>query len=422
MVVVIILVAAGGIIAVGNVKGWFSDEQERFAVAENVTGIVSVQRNGVSFELEKDDALEAGDKIVSNEKSEILIKSGGNSYKIAENSEVVLGQNDDGGYAMELTAGEVFAVLEKGKNFGNITAQERCITADGTVFSVNVQTGSMSVNVFEGEVTASKGENAAVADAGESISVVGEDMKVVGLDINSLNGFNLENAMEAGKNHKLCFSEEELNRVVDDRDSETEENGETEEPEVSGEEKKPSSGNGSGKEDESGSGKDSQDKSSSKKPEPGKSSDSGDKEQAEPSNKYDYSCTIEIRCDTILNNMESLNKGKEGYVPSNGVILKKINVGFNRGETVFDVLKRVCDSKGIQMEASWTPAYGSSYIEGINHIYEFDCGPQSGWVYKVNGWFPNYGCSAYKVSDGDSIVWLYTCQGYGADVGGSVNH
>ena len=96
MVVVIILVAAGGIIAVGNVKGWFSDEQERFAVAENVTGIVSVQRNGVSFELEKDDALEAGDKIVSNEKSEILIKSGGNSYKIAENSEVVLGQNDDG--------------------------------------------------------------------------------------------------------------------------------------------------------------------------------------------------------------------------------------------------------------------------------------------------------------------------------------
>ena len=38
-------------------------------------------------------------------------------------------------------------------------------------------------------------------------------------------------------------------------------------------------------------------------------------------------------------------------------------------------------------------------------------------MYKVNGWFPNYGCSSYTVSDGDNIVFCYTCNGLGADVG-----
>ena len=38
-------------------------------------------------------------------------------------------------------------------------------------------------------------------------------------------------------------------------------------------------------------------------------------------------------------------------------------------------------------------------------------------MYKVNGWFPNYGCSSYKLEDGDTIVWCYTCKGLGTDVG-----
>lgn len=39
-------------------------------------------------------------------------------------------------------------------------------------------------------------------------------------------------------------------------------------------------------------------------------------------------------------------------------------------------------------------------------------------MYKVNDWFPNYGCSACKVENGDDIVWCYTCKGFGKDVGG----
>ena len=61
--------------------------------------------------------------------------------------------------------------------------------------------------------------------------------------------------------------------------------------------------------------------------------------------------------------------------------------------------------------------YNSAYIEGINNLYEFDCGELSGWMYKVNGWFPNYGCSRYQLKEGDVIEWVYTCD-LGVDVGG----
>lgn len=131
----------------------------------------------------------------------------------------------------------------------------------------------------------------------------------------------------------------------------------------------------------------------------------------------DNVCTITIVCDTILDNIDRLNKEKAPFVPKDAVILPQTCVSFAEGDTVFDVLQKVCTAADIQLEYSWTPMYDSSYIEGINHLYEFDCGSQSGWMYKVNGWFPNYGCSAYTVENGDDIVWCYTCNGYGEDVG-----
>lgn len=93
-----------------------------------------------------------------------------------------------------------------------------------------------------------------------------------------------------------------------------------------------------------------------------------------------------------------------------------MTVSFSSGESVHDVLQRVCKDKGIHTESQYTPAYDSAYVEGINQLYEFDCGELSGWMYNVNGWFPNYGCSKYTVSNGDTINWVYTCD-LGKDVG-----
>ena len=131
----------------------------------------------------------------------------------------------------------------------------------------------------------------------------------------------------------------------------------------------------------------------------------------------DHVCTITIVCDTILDNTDNLNEEKAPFVPKDGTILPKTKVSFAEGDTVFEVLNKVCEAADIQIEYSYTPLYESYYIEGINHLYEFDCGPESGWMYKVDEWFPNYGCSAYKLKDGQDIVWCYTCNGLGADVG-----
>ncbi len=130
-----------------------------------------------------------------------------------------------------------------------------------------------------------------------------------------------------------------------------------------------------------------------------------------------YSCTISISCGTILDNKKWLDPEKEELVPEDGWILKPVKVTFYEGESVFNVLLRTCKQKKIHMEYRDTPIYNSAYIEGIHNLYEFDCGELSGWMYSVDGWFPNYGCSRYQLKDGEVIKWVYTCD-LGYDVGG----
>ena len=129
-----------------------------------------------------------------------------------------------------------------------------------------------------------------------------------------------------------------------------------------------------------------------------------------------YTCTLSISCGTILSNMDWLQEEKTELVPEDGWILKPTEVTFYEGESVFNVLQRVCKQQRIHMEFRNTPMYHSAYIEGIHNLYEFDCGEQSGWMYKVNDWFPNYGCSRYQLQEGDEICWVYTCD-LGHDVG-----
>lgn len=128
-------------------------------------------------------------------------------------------------------------------------------------------------------------------------------------------------------------------------------------------------------------------------------------------------CTFSVSCGTVLNNKDKLDPDVAETIPSDGWIISPVSMDFRSGESVFDVLKRVCSKENIHMEFSNNPAYDSAYIEGINNLYEFDCGANSGWMYKVNGTFPNYGCSKYKLKDGDTVEWVYTCN-LGYDVGG----
>ncbi len=130
----------------------------------------------------------------------------------------------------------------------------------------------------------------------------------------------------------------------------------------------------------------------------------------------EMTCVLSVRCDTILENIDWLDSEKVELVPEDGVIFKKQTVTFYEGESVFNILLREMKKNKIHMEFVNTPIYNSVYIEGINNLYEFDCGELSGWVYKVNEWFPNYGCSRYQLKQDDVVEWVYTCD-LGIDVG-----
>lgn len=129
----------------------------------------------------------------------------------------------------------------------------------------------------------------------------------------------------------------------------------------------------------------------------------------EPEQAY---VTISIDMITLLDRMSSLQENKRAYVPSNGWVLQPIQVEIQEGDTVFTVLQRITSRNRIPMEyqGSSANAYQTVYIQGIAHIYEYDCGNLSGWMYFVNGAFVNAGASAYKVKAGDNITWRYTCE------------
>lgn len=130
--------------------------------------------------------------------------------------------------------------------------------------------------------------------------------------------------------------------------------------------------------------------------------------------------TISIRCDQILQNYHKLDKAlqSEEYVPADGLILPKTTYVLREGDTVFNILDRTARYNKIQLEYQGADRnlLGTVYIQGIHYLYEFSCGAGSGWVYSVNGQFPNCGCGEYVLSDGDEIVWYYTCN-LGRDVG-----
>ena len=139
--------------------------------------------------------------------------------------------------------------------------------------------------------------------------------------------------------------------------------------------------------------------------------------QAETEEKAELFCTLCVRCDTIFANISQFDERKLDILPKDGVIFPEKKVAFLDGESVFDLLLREMKNNKIHLEFVNTPVYGSVYIEGIGNIYEFDAGELSGWMYKVNGEFPNFGCSKYILKQGDRVEFVYTCD-LGKDVGG----
>lgn len=442
MVLTIILMAVCGIMAVGSVKGWFGSTGENVVQSDgnvvsashtlkvqNKSGIVMVERKGIAYEIENGDSVRDGDILYTRISSEVTLSDEeGSTVTLGENSELSVNNIEE--MSFSLAEGESFVSMNGRETDTMLFVDKAELVIRDTVCTVTAYAASSSVYVYSGNVTV-QGEalEPMIVKEKEAASILTDESGNVSAEMNvlaaeTLSDDQIQLLQAYGSDLDICFTDDELQKVVTAREEEklaaqqaqlllAEQAKEDLKQEKKEYEKGYADYQASLKTGQTASASTSDSGST-------EAASSGSSSSAAEEDEYQY-CTIEIRCDTILNNLENLESGKERYVPSNGVILSRSKLEFSEGETVFDVLKRACSRADIQLEYSWTPLYNSYYIEGINHLYEFDCGDESGWMYKVNGWFPNYGCSSYDLEDGDVIVWCYTCNGLGADVGGSTH-
>ena len=419
MIAVIAAIVAVGVLSVGRYRGWFghNGETQFTACAARDKGVIDLTRSGIAAHLEDTAALRDGDKLSSHKGAQVSVSFGDSYLVLGENASLVVDQASAPHFAVTVLSGEVFLCAKEAVSarFG-----EQAVNITNSTVVLSVRTGSESIGVLAGEVTV--GEKTLSGGQAAAFTANGGPTYTT-LSAASLSDFLLRCAQDSTA--ALCFTAAELSQVLTDRRSQTANPSEntdtpTSAPGTSAADASPgkndSADTSETPDDDKQGGSSTSSGSSSTKPDKKPDDDSPNKEESVTS----HTCTIEIRCDTILDNMDELATGKDSYVPADGTILAATTVSFTDGETVFDVLKRACEQNGIQLEYSYTPLYESYYVEGIHHLYEFDCGSESGWMFKVNGWFPNYGCSAYTLSQGDSIVWCYTCHELGADVGGGV--
>ena len=419
MIAVIAAIVAVGVLSVGRYRGRIghNGETQVTACAARDKGVIDLTRSGIAAHLEDTAALRDGDKLSSHKGAQVSVSFGDSYLVLGENASLVVDQASAPHFAVTVLSGEVFLCA---KEAVSARFDEQTVNITNSTVVLSVRTGSESIGVLAGEVTV--GEKTLSGGQAAAFTANGGPTYTT-LSAASLSDFLLRCAQDSTAT--LCFTAAELSQVLTDRRSQTANPSEntdtsTSAPGTSAADASPgkndSADTSETPDDDKQGGSSTSSGSSSTKPDKKPDDDSPNKEESVTS----HTCTIEIRCDTILDNMDELATGKDSYVPADGTILAATTVSFTDGETVFDVLKRACEQNGIQLEYSYTPLYESYYVEGIHHLYEFDCGSESGWMFKVNGWFPNYGCSAYTLSQGDSIVWCYTCHELGADVGGGV--
>lgn len=129
---------------------------------------------------------------------------------------------------------------------------------------------------------------------------------------------------------------------------------------------------------------------------------------------------VPSRCIIYVNSASSGNPDTtdEDYAyirvkdPNGKTYKEKTRYAIEDGETAYSLLLKT----GLKVKSTTEYQYGGVYIESIEGLGEFDKGETSGWMYNVNGSFPEYSASLYELSDGDYVEWVYT-RNLGGDIG-----
>ena len=109
----------------------------------------------------------------------------------------------------------------------------------------------------------------------------------------------------------------------------------------------------------------------------------------------------------------SSNNSSSSQQPTNGKItvnMQVIGMGntmmsgtltVDKGTSVYTVLTQLASQNGLSVSGT------KIYVKGIGDLFEKQHGSLSGWMYSVNGVYPNKSCGYYYLENNDSVVWRY---------------
>ncbi len=105
---------------------------------------------------------------------------------------------------------------------------------------------------------------------------------------------------------------------------------------------------------------------------------------------------------SVKNNAEEANFSIVDHEDSSKNYSSHENLG---GMSVADITISVLKRQGIYIQ--YTNSITGIYVSNINHEQEKSKGPNSGWVYYVNGKKASVGASGFKLNSRDTVEWQF---------------
>ena len=126
--------------------------------------------------------------------------------------------------------------------------------------------------------------------------------------------------------------------------------------------------------------------------------------------------TFSADCLAALDDMDSIDEdvNPADVIPADGIVIAQCGLSLPEGASAFDALTAAARAQKVRVD--YTGGMYGTYVRSIGYISEFGFGELSGWMYRVNGKFPDTSASNYVLSDGDVVEFVYTCD-LGRDVG-----
>lgn len=125
---------------------------------------------------------------------------------------------------------------------------------------------------------------------------------------------------------------------------------------------------------------------------------------------------VSADCTAVLDRMDSIDRSVNPpeIIPENGDVIPQVEVMLPEGASAFDAL--IAAAREHKIRVDYNGSGWGTYVKGVGGIYEFGFGELSGWMYRVNGEFPEMSVSDYILHEGDVVEFLYTAD-LGRDVG-----